>query len=332
MSEYCKCCGQKYNDARSLLANSCSHHPEGRDESAFHEDDQCDDKNDDQGLGEAHEEFRRKVIGGLDVEKDCEVIAHRAACAVCEALAKFKEGFVASGDERERELLDKAKEGGAKEQYEYADYISHVCDRSDWDVVDEKLCCAAMFWYASAAKDGHFRAMRELGEAFHGCGVDMYGEGYFSEDESALIPIDEEISFACHLVAERLGDACSARRVFMHYLADRYDVAIEIAGRFSALPYKECEPNEKWDDYQDRLYIKMLQSEVDLVLGKGEPIDPARWKPWERPYAFAVCHENGWRIEKDIDKALEYYRKAFENGCVKAADAIARLEKVKSTC
>lgn len=332
MSELCKYCGQKYNDARSLLANSCSHHPEGRDESAFHEDDQCDDKNDDQGLGEAHEEFRRKVIGGLDVEKDCEVIAHRAACAVCDALAKFKEGFGASGDEKERALLAKAKECGAKEKYEYADYISNVCDCSDWEVEDEELCRTAMFWYASAAKDGHFRAMRELGDAFGGSGGDKYGDEYFSEDESALIPIDEEISFACHLVAERLGDACSARRVFMHYLADRYDLAIEIAGRFSVLPYKEREPNEKWDDYQDRLYIKMLQSEVDLVLGKGEPIDPARWKPWERPYAFAVCHENGWRIERDIDKALGFYRKALEKGCVKAADAIARLEKVKSAC
>lgn len=27
MSEYCKYCGQKYNDARSLLANSCLRNP-----------------------------------------------------------------------------------------------------------------------------------------------------------------------------------------------------------------------------------------------------------------------------------------------------------------
>ena len=30
MSEYCKYCGQKYNDARSLLTNSCLHHSDGR--------------------------------------------------------------------------------------------------------------------------------------------------------------------------------------------------------------------------------------------------------------------------------------------------------------
>ena len=30
MSELCRYCGQKYNDARSLLANSCLHNPNGR--------------------------------------------------------------------------------------------------------------------------------------------------------------------------------------------------------------------------------------------------------------------------------------------------------------
>jgi predicted nucleic acid-binding Zn-ribbon protein len=29
MSEYCKYCGEKYSDAKSLLLNSCSHHPSG---------------------------------------------------------------------------------------------------------------------------------------------------------------------------------------------------------------------------------------------------------------------------------------------------------------
>ena len=29
MSEYCKYCGEKYSDAKSLLSNSCSHHPSG---------------------------------------------------------------------------------------------------------------------------------------------------------------------------------------------------------------------------------------------------------------------------------------------------------------
>ena len=28
MAEYCKCCGRKYNDVRSPLANSCAHHPD----------------------------------------------------------------------------------------------------------------------------------------------------------------------------------------------------------------------------------------------------------------------------------------------------------------
>ena len=30
MSEYCKYCGQKYNDLRSLVLNSCLHNPNGR--------------------------------------------------------------------------------------------------------------------------------------------------------------------------------------------------------------------------------------------------------------------------------------------------------------
>ena len=35
MSELRKCCGQKYYDARSLLANSCSHRPDGRGKHAL---------------------------------------------------------------------------------------------------------------------------------------------------------------------------------------------------------------------------------------------------------------------------------------------------------
>ena len=30
MSELCKYCGQKYNDLRSLVRNSCPHNPNGR--------------------------------------------------------------------------------------------------------------------------------------------------------------------------------------------------------------------------------------------------------------------------------------------------------------
>ena len=39
MSELCKYCGQKYNDARSLLANSCLRHPDGRGKHALFEGD-----------------------------------------------------------------------------------------------------------------------------------------------------------------------------------------------------------------------------------------------------------------------------------------------------
>ena len=39
MSELCKYCGQRYNDARSLLLNSCAHHPDGRGKHALFEGD-----------------------------------------------------------------------------------------------------------------------------------------------------------------------------------------------------------------------------------------------------------------------------------------------------
>ena len=39
MSEYCKYCGQKYTDARTLLSCSCSKHPDGRGKHALFEGD-----------------------------------------------------------------------------------------------------------------------------------------------------------------------------------------------------------------------------------------------------------------------------------------------------
>ena len=38
-SEYCKYCGSRYSDARSLLANSCTRHPDGRGKHALFEGD-----------------------------------------------------------------------------------------------------------------------------------------------------------------------------------------------------------------------------------------------------------------------------------------------------
>lgn len=47
----------------------------------------------------------------------------------------------------------------------------------------------------------------------------------------------------------------------------------------------------------------------------------------EYPYIFGLCHEPGWVLEKDLNKALAYYRKAAKCGYEKAATAAKRVEK-----
>jgi len=274
------------------------------------------------------EAFRHEMIGNLDVERDCDTIAIRAAKRICAEFREWAHILDDQLDQEGRSKLKGAETGSADEKYAYAQYLKHDSGVDGYDVDEEAYNRCALYWYSEAGIQGCLRAFREIGAAFHWT-CDDYGEEYLSDSEDAQIPADENISLACYFVAAKSNDAYSGYHVFLHFVHDDYAKAVEWVGRFSALPYKDRAANESWDQYQDRLCIMNCQGELDFVLGKGGPLDLSQWKPWERPYAFGICHEHGWRVEKNLDKALEYYRESAKHGCSAAVDAVKRLESAK---
>ena len=77
-----------------------------------------------------------------------------------------------------------------------------------------------------------------------------------------------------------------------------------------------------------------------LCKGIGTALDPAAAVEWFRKaadqncpdafYELGVCYENGEGVDRDLDKAIGWYRKALEGGFERAQSAIIRVEKAKA--
>ena len=97
-------------------------------------------------------------------------------------------------------------------------------------------------------------------------------------------------------------------------------------GPFANIKDVKDHGRSRYEEDEDRLAIRSLQSNIDYGLKESpEMSDLSKWHPWEHPFAVAICAENGWRIEKDITKAVKHYRIAAELGCKAAKEALVRL-------
>ena len=51
------------------------------------------------------------------------------------------------------------------------------------------------------------------------------------------------------------------------------------------------------------------------------------WDDCEYPFIFGLCYEKGWVLEKDLEKALAYYRMAAGFGHGRSKVAAKRVEE-----
>ena len=276
-------------------------------------------------------DFRALVIGSLDIKKNCLEIAKRVAKYIKNRLAQdadYAEDYL---DDAGKKLLTVARRNSPRALYIYGDYLRYGLDCEDKEDFDEEEMnrCSA-YWTACSAVHGYSRALRELGWVL--CGNRDCGTGYF-DDESSELPQDDIVSDCCFLAAAKKGDP----RAIQHYVSvnllhgprkgnEDYVFALKLMGRFANVDDWDepgAPPYDKWEDAQA---IKALHSIMDYGLKESRE-HPEEWAPWEHPFAVAICSENGWRIKKDIRKALDNYREAAKHGCKAARRAVARLER-----
>ena len=294
----------------------------------------CSMKGPSSSLNETLQAFRQDIIGDLDIRKDCHEIAKRYARRV-----EYELGFAAHYadeflDNAGKALLLKAEKGSARDAYRYADYLEYDFNRDEVEDVEEtELIQCYVYWYARSAAKGYHRAVREMGYVASGnyaCGSDYF------EDEESELPVDDIISDCCFLSAAMKGEPRATERyvntVLIHTPQvgnEDYVLALQMMGRFANVDdYVEEAERSAHDERQDRSAIGSLHLSLDYGLKESpEMSDKTKWHPWEHPFAVAICAENGWRMKKDLEKALKHYQIAAEFGCKAAVLALKRLKK-----
>ena len=277
-------------------------------------------------------DFRRDVIGNLDPIEDCHEIAMRFSKHLLtfgEFEADYADDFL---DDIGKTFLNAAERKGGRDAFRYAEYLQFDFNVDDNDGVDEdELVRCRIHWLARSAADGYKRAIRELGwvaEGFYDCGND-----FFDDVDSEGIPTDYIVSDCCFLSAALKGDPKAIQRYvdtrLIHSPRDGnedYVLALQMMGPFANMKDVKDRGRSRYEEDEDRLAIRSLQSNIDYGLKESPKMsDLSKWHPWEHPFAVAICAENGWRIEKDITKAVKHYRIAAELGCKAAKEALVRL-------
>lgn len=284
-------------------------------------------------LNETLQAFRQDIIGDLDIRKDFHEIAKRYAKRVeweLDFAAHYADEFL---DKAGKALLLNAEKGSARDAYRYAVYLEYDFNRDIEDIEEAELIQSYVYWYARSAAKGYHRAVREMGWVAGGnyaCGADYF------EDECSELPVDDIISDCCFLSAAMKGEPRATERyvntVLIHTPRagnEDYVLALQMMGRFANVDdYVEEKIRTEHDKYEDHMAIGSLHLSLDYGLKESpEMSDKAKWHPWEHPFAVAICAENGWRMKKDVEKALKHYQIAAEFGCKAAVRALKRLTK-----
>ena len=292
-------------------------------------------------------EEQRKMLGADgDIERDCDRIAREAAKLVLDRtewapsvadLLGEEVGTDNLTDDEKQEIenaiaLEREVEshGEPTKMCELADWI----DRSTYGHEDEELYSTMLKWYAKAALAGVPAAMSAIGWAFEGGGE---GENVFvSEDEEPveaederLIP-DSVIGAACELAGAKKGDSLGLYQSFFRYLGwldesvfkrdfDKgMDCLVQLVEINNAVNASEKGPRSDGWAFQGPY-------QLELLVKKAPP--QSEWDDCEYPYVFGLCHEKGWVLEKDLEKALSYYRMAAGFGHERSKAAAKRVEE-----
>ncbi|MBQ7252115.1 MAG: SEL1-like repeat protein [Kiritimatiellae bacterium] len=284
-------------------------------------------------------EEQRKMLGADgDIERDCEDIARKAAQLILDRTENTPSIADMLGEEsefkdEERQEIEKAI--ALEREVEINGDPYKMCELADWIEVctffedDEEKCRLMLHWYAEAALGGAPAGMSAIGRAFDG----WYGDAELfdsedDEDDDEFLIQDDLIGSACELAAAKRGDSYGLLQWFSYYLGWNLE--------------KPCEKN--FDKAMDCLVQLVERSRVvnagrirrdiwayqgarkleDLVK-KAPPQN--EWDDCEYPYIFGLCHEKGWVLEKDLEKALAYYRMAAGFGHERSKSAAKRVQE-----
>ena len=284
-------------------------------------------------------EEQRKLVGADgDIERDCDRIVREAAKLILDRMENAPSiadmlGDASELNDDEKQEVEKAL--ALEREVESNGNPAKMCELADWIEAftgfddDEEQCRLMLNWNAKAALGGAPAGMSAIGRAFDGWYGDamLFDSDEEVEDDEYLIQ-DDLIGAACELAAAKRGDSFGLLQWFSYYLGWKLE--------------KPCERN--FDKAMDCLVQLVERSHVvnagptrrdqwayqgarqleDLV--KKAPLQ-SEWGDCEYPYIFGVCHERGWVLEKDLEKALAYYRMAAGFGHERSKAAAKRVEE-----
>lgn len=289
-------------------------------------------------------EEQRKMLGADgDIERDCDRIAQEAARCVLDRtlFAPSVADLVGEVEELDLDDIDKqaiAKAidleregegtGGPEKMGELAAWMEYSQDFSD---NEKDWFCAMLKWYAKAALAGVPAAISSIGRAFDG----SFDEAsMFADPEEENVDVEDErlikdaiISAACELSAARRGDSYGLLQWYHHYMGwhgekvcgRNFDKAMEYLIQLVERDYKVNK------GILHDIWAHQGPHQLKLLVKRAPP--ESTWDDHEYPYIFGLCREHGWVLEKNLGKALDYYRKASQFGYDKAAEAVKRVEK-----
>lgn len=183
-------------------------------------------------------------------------------------------------------------------------------------------------WYAKAALGGAPAGMSVIGRAFDGWYADALVFTDSDEDEEECLIQDDLIGAACELAAAKRGDSYGLLQWFSYYLGwnlekpcernfdKAMDCLVQLVERSHAVNAGRIR-RDIWA-YQGARRLE------DLVK-KAPP--QSEWDDCEYPFIFGLCCEKGWVLEKDLEKALAYYRMAAGFGHERSEAAAKRVEE-----
>lgn len=178
------------------------------------------------------------------------------------------------------------------------------------------------YWMAIAAERGSGEAWGKLGDAFAGIGyVDVDAFGSSDDDSDMLFKIDFRVSVVFYLMGGDENDPCSLEALYQVFQGKFEDIPRDFERAFKYLMklqqanIRDIELNPahaRWAICHRGEYL--LKDLVDHALGLD------KFEDWEDAYVLGVCYENGWILQKDMTKAVEYYQIALSLGYKKAAN------------
>ena len=290
-------------------------------------------------------EEQRKLLGADgDIEKDCDRIAQEAARQVLDMTSFTSSianmlGAIEELDPVDVENKEIANAIDLERDVEQTGEPRKMCELAEWmeryeglAEDEEDWACAMLKWYAKAALAGAPAAISSIGRAFRGSFDDASifaspDEDIDTNEDDCLLQ-DPIIAATCELSAAKRGDSYGMLKWYHYYMGwhdekvceRNFDKAMEYLIQLVERSYEvnKGTMRDQWafqGPYQ-----------LELLVKKAPPQKDAAWNDYEYPYIFGLCHEHGWVLKKDINKALDYYRMGAGFGHEKSISAVKRLE------